>query len=53
MWAPLPACREPEGSYDKSTRGVFEHKTQYLLLHAQYTRIAVFWHISNIPPKIS
>ena len=24
-------------------------KTQHLLLHARYTRIVVFWHISNIP----
>ena len=21
MWAPLAACREPEGSYDKTTQG--------------------------------
>ena len=49
------ACREPAGSYDKTTRTVicFEHKTQYLLIHAPYTRIVVFWHISNIPPMIS
>ena len=46
------ACREPAGSYDKTTRTAicFEHKTQYLLLRAPYTRIMVFWHISNIPP---
>ena len=31
----------------------FEHKTQYLLIRAPYTRIMVFWHISNIPPMIS
>ena len=31
----------------------FEHKTQYLLIRAPYTRIVVFWHISNIPPMIS
>ena len=29
---------------------VFEHKTQYLLIHAPYTCIVVFWQISNIPP---
>ena len=42
-----PACREPAGSYDKTTRTVicFEHKTQYLLVRAPYTRIVVFWHI--------
>ena len=49
------ACPEPEGSYDKTTRTAicFEHKTQYLLIRAPYTRIVVFWHISNIPPMIS
>ena len=41
--------------YDKTTRAAicFEHKTQYLLIRAPYTRIVVFWHISNIPPMIS
>ena len=49
------ACREPAGSYDKTTRTAicFEHKRQYLLIHAPYTCIVVFWHISNIPPMIS
>ena len=49
------ACREPVGSYDKTTRTAicFEHKTQYLLIRAPYTRIVVFWHISNIPPMAS
>ena len=31
----------------------FEHKTQYLLICAPYTRIVVFSHIINIPPMIS
>ena len=49
---PQAACREPAESYDKTTRTAicFEHKTQYLLIRAPYTRIVVFWHISNIPP---
>ena len=49
------ACREPVGSYDKTTRTAicFEPKTQYILMRAPYTRIVVFWHISNIPPMIS
>ena len=49
------ACREPAGSYDKTTRTAicFEHKTQYLLIRAPYTCIVVFWYISNIPPMIS
>ena len=49
------ASREPAGSYDKTTRTAicFEHKTQYLLIRAPYTRIVVFWYISNIPPMIS
>ena len=52
---PQAACREPAGSYDKTTRTArcFEHKTQYLLIGAPYNRIVVFWHISNIPPMIS
>ena len=33
---------------------VFEQKkTQYLLIHAQFTRIVIFWHIGNVPPMIS
>ena len=46
------ACREPAGSYDKTTWTAicFEHKMQYLLIRAPYTRIVVFWHISSIPP---
>ena len=49
------ACREPAGSYDKTTRTAicFEHKMQYLLIRAPYTRIVVFWHISDILPMIS
>ena len=49
------ACHEPAGSYDKTTWTAicFEHKTQYILIHAQYTPIVVFWHISNIPSMIS
>ena len=52
---PQAACCEPVGSYDKTTRTAicFEHKTQYLLIRAPYTRIVVFWHISYIPPMIS
>ena len=44
------ACREPAGTYDKTTRTAicFEHKTQYILIRAPYTRIVVFWHISNM-----
>ena len=49
------ACRDPAGSYDKTTRTAicFEHKTQYLLISALYACIVIFWHISNIPPMIS
>ena len=32
---------------------VFEHKMQFLLIHASFTRIVVFWHIGNVPPMIS
>ena len=49
------AARRPAGSYDKTTRTAicFEHKTQYLLIRAPYTRIVIFWHIGNIPHMIS
>ena len=51
---PQAACREPAGSYDKTTQTAicFEHKKQYLLIRTPYTHIVVFWHISNIPPMI-
>ena len=32
---------------------VFEHKTKNISIHALHTCIVAFWHISNIPPKIS
>ena len=49
---PQASCREPAGSYDKTTRTAirFEHKTQYLLIRVPFTRIVVFWHITNLPP---
>ena len=52
---PQASCRETAGSFDKTTRAAicFEHKPQYILIRAPYTRIVVFWHISNIPPMIS
>ena len=48
------ACREPAGSYDKTTQTdiCFEHKTHYILIRALYNRTVVFWHISSIPPMI-
>ena len=51
-WRHQVACREPAGSYDKTTRTAtcFEHKTQYILICAPYTHIVVFWHIRSIPP---
>ena len=46
------ACREPAGSYDKTTRTAicFEHKTQYLLIRAPYTRIVFFFGTSVTYP---
>ena len=56
MQAPLAAYREPAGSYNRLSYVlyVFEHKTQYLLIHAPYTctHIVVFWHIFNMFPWI-
>ena len=53
--SPWAAFCKPAGSYDKTTRTAicFEHKTQYLLIRAPYTRIVIFCHISDIPPMIS
>ena len=36
-----------------TVQGVFEHKTQYILIHAPFTRIVVIWYIGNVPPAIS
>ena len=53
MRAPLAACRKSAGKLWQLCKVlyVFEHKTQYLLIHAPYTRIVVFWHIGNVPPS--
>ena len=32
---------------------VLDLKTQYILIHAPYTPIVVFWNINNMPPSIS
>ena len=55
MQANLAAYRKPAGKLWQLCKVlyVFEHKMQYLLIHAPYTRIVVFWHISNITPLIS
>ena len=55
MPAPLAACRESTGKLWQLSKVsyVFEHKTQYILIHASFTRIVVFWHIGNVPPMIS
>ena len=55
MRATLAAYHKPAGKLWQLYKVlyVFEHKTQYLLIHAPYTRFVVFWHISNIPPLIS
>ena len=50
MRAPRAACREPAEKLWQLYKVlyVFEHKTQYLLIHAPFTRIVVFWHIGNV-----
>ena len=55
MRAPIAACREPAGKLWQLRKVlyVFEHKTQYILIHAPSTRIVLFWHIGNVPPMIS
>ena len=54
MRAPLAACREPAGKLWQPCKllYVFEHETQYLLIHAPFICIVVFWHIGNVPPTI-
>ena len=43
MQAPLAACREPAGSYNRLSNDFCEHKTQYLLIHAPDARIR--WYL--------
>ena len=54
MQVPLVACHEPAGKLWQLCKVlyVFEHKMQYLLTHASFTHIVVFWHIGNVPPMI-
>ena len=54
MRASLAACREPAGKLWQLCKVlyVFEHKVQYILIHAPFTHIVVFWHIGNVPPMI-
>ena len=54
MRAPLVACRKPAGKLWQLCKVlyVFEHKTQYLLIHSPFTHIMVFWHIGNIDPMM-
>ena len=51
MWVLLATCRELAVDYNiyVEVLCVFEHNTSYILIHAPYTRIVVFCHISNIP----
>ena len=59
MRAPLAACRELALDYNTFPKliHVFEQKIIYfnpcfILTHALYTRIVVFWHTSNMPIMI-
>ena len=51
MQVPLAASPEPAGKLWQLCKVlyVFEHKMQYLLIHAPFTHIVVFWHNSNVP----
>ena len=55
MPATLAACRESAGRLWQLCKVlyVYEHKTQYILIHAPFNRIMIFWHIGNVPPMIS
>ena len=45
MQATLAACREPAGKLWQLCKVlyVFEHKTQYILIHAPFTRLVYCW----------
>ena len=51
MRVPLAARRKSVGVHNRqqSVLYVFKHKTKNILIHAPNTRIAAYWHISNIP----
>ena len=53
MRVPLLAFRELAGKLWQLCKVlyVFEHKMQYLSIHALFTLIVVFWHIGNVPPN--
>ena len=55
MRAPLVTHREPVGVQNRqqSVLYVFAYKTKNILIHDPHTHIVLFWHISNIPPRIS
>ena len=56
MRATLAASREPAGKLWQLCKVLYvfeQKKTPYLLIHAQFTRIVIFWHIGNVPPMIS
>ena len=54
MRATLAVCRELGGKLWQLCKVlyVFEHETQYLLIHAPFTRTVIFWHIGNASPMI-
>ena len=55
MRAPRATRHKPAGVQNRqpSVLYVFEDKKKTILIHALHTRIVAFWHISNIPPRIS
>ena len=55
MRATQAASREPAGKLWQLCKVlyVFEQNKRQLLIHAQFTRIVIFWHIGNVPPMIS
>ena len=55
MRVTIAASREPAGKLWQLCKVlyVFEQNMQYLLIHAQFTRIVIFWHTGNVPPMIS
>ena len=53
MRAPLAPRREPTGNQNKAAKGAKCFWTQYIMIQVPHTHAVPFWHISNIPPRIS
>ena len=51
-WRPV-ANQQGVQNKQPSVIYVFGHKTKNILIYAPHTHIVAFWHIRNIPPRVS